>query len=91
MEVLQVECVVPDLIPVLAKEGLRANLELDDEDRVVDQRNRIDALAQTGNDEFEIEPTASRNARQSMPEYFKFVQPSVALVLVRNSAMLAVK
>ena len=79
VEVLQVKRIVPDLIPVLTLESVGTDFELDDEDRVIDQGNCVNSLAQPRNDKFEIQTPTFPKAAQSLPQYFKLMQPSVAL------------
>ena len=53
MEVLEVECVVPDLLHIRPQEGCGASLELKHEDHAAQQQHGIDALTQTRDHELQ--------------------------------------
>ena len=55
MEVLEVECVIPDLIDCLSMVGAFANLEFQDEDTTSRDDNCVDATSDTRHIEFQAE------------------------------------
>lgn len=79
MEVLQIERVVPDLVNVSTIEGLCANLELDDEDRVIKQQHSVDPLAESWNHKFKVYPSPATIRRQRLTKDADFCEPSITL------------
>ena len=55
MEVLKVECIVPDLIDCISMVGAFSHLEFQDEDTTARNDNRVDATSDTWHIKFQTE------------------------------------
>jgi len=79
VEVLQVKCVIPDLIDRSAVELRLTYLELDHEDDVINHHHRIDPLAYTRHHEFEKEVATPPEGWQGFLEQSYLIIPGIAL------------
>ena len=77
MKVLQVECVVPDLIVGGPSVGILPNLELDDDDGRASNNDSINPTTQSWNYKFEEYPAL--HTIQRYTQHLDFLNPSVAL------------
>ncbi len=78
VEVLEVQCVVPDLVDRRAIERFRANLEFDDEYQRLANQNDVDPSADAWN--VELEENLSFETEQSRLKYGQLLSPSEHLI-----------